>query len=81
MSADNYYEVKKHPWGGFTYVMGFDSYGGPTRAARGDDPQFADVWNAYKAASDDGWTEYGVVFHPECEQALRDYWGPATTLL
>lgn len=25
MSADNYYVVKPHPEGGFTYVMGFAS--------------------------------------------------------
>lgn len=25
MSADNYYLVRKHPLGGFTYVMGFAS--------------------------------------------------------
>ena len=80
MSADNYYEIRKHPKGGFTYVMQIDSIPLNSQPINSD-PQFADVWNAYKAAANDGYTEYGVVFHPECEQALRDYWGPATTAL
>jgi hypothetical protein len=77
MSADNYYEVRKHPNGGFTYVMGFDSERGfgPSRNADINDPQFSDVWAAYSAAANE-WAEYPTTFHPECESALRDYWGP-----
>lgn len=81
MSADNYYEVRKHPNGGFTYVMGFDSdtdTRGP-RAARESDPQFDTVWAAWLAADNNGWTEYGISFNAECEDALRREAGPSYT--
>jgi hypothetical protein len=82
MSVDNYYEVRIHPLGGFTYIMGFASDNEPTRNPQDFDPQYMDIWNAYKAAiHDDVPAEHGVTFHPECEAALRDYWGPATTTL
>lgn len=71
MSADNYYEVRKHPLGGFTYVMGFDSDPKPDREPTENDPQYDDVWDAWEAAEDQGYTEYGTSFHPETRDALR----------
>jgi hypothetical protein len=41
VSADNYYIVKKHPEGGFTYVMGFDSDDDPDLSVGDHDPRFA----------------------------------------
>lgn len=79
MSADNYYEVRKHPKGGFTYVMGFDSDTRGAREATENDPQFDTAWAAWKAADADGWTEYGISFHVECEDALRWEAGPSYT--
>lgn len=70
MSADNYYEVRKHPNGGFTYVMGFDSSPYDPIVSE-NDPQFAGVWDAWNAAQDDGWTEYGVSFHSEVYADLQ----------
>lgn len=80
VSADNFYEVRKHPNGGFTYVMGFDSYPGHVREASEHDPQFADIWDAYNGAQSQ-WAEYPTIFHPECGDALRTYWGPSSTPL
>jgi hypothetical protein len=79
MSADNSYVVRKHPNGGFTYVMEMGH--APVREAHTWDKQYADVWLAYRAAMDDMWTEYGISFHEECADALRDYWGESTTPL
>jgi hypothetical protein len=71
VSADNYYVVRKHPDGGFTFVMGFDSDSRPDREPTFQDPWYDDVWKAWNAT---GWSEYGTTFHPECEDALRNYW-------
>lgn len=79
MSADNYYEVRKHPNGGFTYVTGFDSDTRGPRAARESDPQFDTAWAAWLAADSESWTEYGISFHTECEDALRREVGPSYT--
>lgn len=75
MSADNYYVVRLHPEGGFTYVMGFassdeDQYDIPVRENRfGWNMSFLSVKDAFKAANED-YSEYGVSVHPECEE----YW-------
>lgn len=68
MSADNYYVVRKHPEGGFTYLMGFASNGEDPEL---DDPRgyklprFASMELAWQAATAEG-SEYGVDIHPEC---------------
>lgn len=70
MSADNYYVVRKHPTGGFGYVMGFDSDIRPDRDVHKDDPSFPTIEDAIDAACDDGWTEYGIQIHPECQREV-----------
>jgi hypothetical protein len=72
MSSDNFYVVRKHPDGGYTYVMGFASHDvekdgsfkydlpvgkGSTRYTTFDD--------ALNSALED-YSEYGVFTHPEC---------------
>lgn len=69
MTINEYYEVRIRPNGTFGYTDGVYH----SRA-------FVDIWEAYKNAVNDP-IKRDVVFHPECEQALRDYWGPATTTL
>jgi hypothetical protein len=73
MSSDNFYVVRKHPSGGFTYVMGFAShdvnkdgsfnYDLPVRKG---DPVFNTFDDALNIALAD-YSEYGVFTHPECE--------------
>lgn len=75
MSSDNFYVVRKHPSGGYTYVMGFAShdvnkdgsfnYNLPVRKGAGKYKTFDDALNA---ALED-WSEYGVFTHPECEES------------
>lgn len=75
MSADNYYVVRIHPSGGFTYVMGFasdeeDEFEIPVEEGRfGWGMSFLSVKDAFQAACED-YSEYGVSVHPECEE----YW-------
>lgn len=73
MSSDNFYVVRKHPEGGFTYIMGFASndvekdgsfrYDLPIRSGAVKYKTFDDALNA---ALED-YSEYGVITHPECE--------------
>jgi hypothetical protein len=77
MSSDNYFVVRKHPEGGYTYVMGFES----DYENLGDnifvdinvkdtDPIYTDYEDALNAALED-MCEYGVVTHPECADEER----------
>lgn len=66
MSADNYYVVRRHPKGGFTYVMGFASDDQPDLTVSEKHPRFPDLWEAYAAASSE-YAEYGVQIHEECQ--------------
>lgn len=65
MSADNYYVVRLHPKGGFTYVMCFASDENPDLTVSDRHPMFPDLWEAYAAASSE-YAEYGVQIHDEC---------------
>lgn len=68
MSADNYYVVRKHPEGGFTYLMGFASNGEDPEFEEGGAyplPKYASLQLAHEAATAEG-SEYGVDIHPEC---------------
>lgn len=75
MSSDNYYVVRKNPKGGFSYVQGFasDEHNRSTEVFV-DYPvsDISKVYDTYKecleAALED-YSEYGVVTHPECEEA------------
>ena len=69
MSADNYFMVRKHPKGGFTYVMGFASDVDEDNIeiipeARESDPIFVTRDLAMEAALREE-AEYGASFHPE----------------
>lgn len=69
MSADNYYLVRKHPLGGFTYVMGFASDVDENDdeiipVAEESDPQFKTKEEAMRASSHQ-YAEYGHSYHPE----------------
>jgi len=75
MSSDNYFVVRKHPDGGYTYVTGFESDYANTESnifvdikVRDTDPIFTDYEDALNAALSD-YSEYGVVTHPECSDA------------
>jgi hypothetical protein len=72
MSSDNYFVVRKHPEGGYTYVMGFESDYENNEShvfvnikVKDSDPIFTDYEDALNAALAD-YSEYGVVTHPEC---------------
>lgn len=64
MSADNYYVVRKHPKGGYTYVTGFLSDDDPDLSVRSKHPRYDSALEAYREASR-GYSEYGVRFHEE----------------
>lgn len=72
MSADNYYLVRKHPLGGFTYVMGFasdtdDDGEEIIPEATISDPRF-DTKEAAMSACIHEYAEYGHDYHWElCE--------------
>ena len=72
MSADNYYLVRKHPLGGFTYVMGFasdvdDDDNEIVPEATVSDPRF-DTKEAAMSACMHEYAEYGYDYHWElCE--------------
>lgn len=73
MSADNWYLVRKHPLGGFTYVMGFASDVDEHGEERIPDVserslQFPTVEAALTAALAE-YSEYGVSVHEECNEA------------
>lgn len=69
MSADNYYLVRKHPLGGFTAVMGFDSYD-EDPIAHESDRQFDTVELAQLYGYLE-YSEYGVRIHPECYESVK----------
>ena len=69
MSADNYYLVRKHPLGGFTYVMGFASDTDDNGfeiipEATVSDPRF-DTKEAAMSACMHEYAEYGHDYHWE----------------
>ena len=71
MSSDNFYVVRKHPFGGFAAVQGFasdvdDNDEQIMPEAQITDHKFNTIsealsWAGYQYA------EYGVDIHPECE--------------
>lgn len=65
MSADNFYVVKAHPLGGYTYVQGFASDPDDTPLpATEAHPQYPTVRAAYLAACGEPICEYGVSVDP-----------------
>lgn len=72
MSADNYYVVRTHPLGGYTYVMGFASDDSPDRTAKPKDKSWSTVHEAVDAAVDE-YSEYGVSVHPECLETVPSH--------
>lgn len=65
MSADNYYVVRKHPSGGFTYVQGFASDEDEVLVVHPNAPQFRTWRDALDAASRE-YSEYGAMVADEC---------------
>lgn len=67
MSADNFFIVKPHPKGGFTYVQGFasDEEAGPWLTPTPEHRQWPTVALALQAAMND-YSEYGVSVDPSC---------------
>ena len=76
MSADNYYVVKKHPLGGFTYVQGFASDDemddAPPLVATKRHPQYATVREAFYAAEAEPICEYGVSIDADLDWGVGD---------
>lgn len=68
MSADNYMVVRKHPEGGYTYVMAFASDDEPDIDVKSNSPRYASL-NAALIAALQEYSEYGVEVHPECEMS------------
>jgi hypothetical protein len=71
LSADNYYVVRIHPQGGYTYVMGFASdpvAADPEVSDRA--PIFASLDEAVHAVSGE-YAEYGWSIHPEVMESLQ----------
>lgn len=71
MSADNFYIVRKHPFGGYAAVMGFasdvdDNDNQIYPEANVVDQQFKSIGEALNWAVIQ-YSEYGVDVHPECE--------------
>lgn len=72
MSADNYYVIRKHPSGGYTAIMAFDSdvdedgYQILPDALPGH-PVFPDM-DAAITFAETQWSEYGWYVHPECKR-------------
>lgn len=71
MSADNFYIVRKHPFGGYAAVMGFasdvdDNDEQIYPEAEITDQQFKSIGEALNWAVIQ-YSEYGVDVHPECE--------------
>lgn len=78
MSSDNFYVVRKHTDGGFTYVVGFASHDVDEDGAFNLDlpinqnsKQYKTFDEALTAALED-YSEYGVITHPECEEEEED---------
>lgn len=68
MSADNYYIVRKHPEGGYTYVMAFESDDNPDIDVKPNSPRYDSLSAALNAALME-YSEYGIAVHPECEES------------
>lgn len=68
MSADNYYIIRRHPKGGFSAVMGFES-NDDTPVVREDHLRFDTMRDAEVYASGE-YTEYGIQIHPECYESV-----------
>jgi hypothetical protein len=71
MSADNFYIVRKHPFGGYAAVQGFasdvdDNDEQIYPEANVTDQQFKSIGEALNWAVME-YSEYGVDVHPECE--------------
>lgn len=71
MSADNFYIVRKHPFGGYAAVMGFasdvdDNDEQIYPEVEVTDQQFKSIGEALNWAVIQ-YSEYGVDVHPECE--------------
>jgi hypothetical protein len=71
MSSDNFYIVRKHPFGGYAAVMGFasdvdDNDNQIYPEANVVDQQFKSIGEALNWAVIQ-YSEYGVDVHPECE--------------
>lgn len=72
MSADNFYIVRKHPFGGFAAVQGFASDVDENDEqiypeVNVTDQQFKSIGEALNWAVIQ-YSEYGVDVHPECEE-------------
>ena len=70
MSADNFNLIRRHPLGGFTYVMSFASDEGHASAPTSRSRQFKTFEEALACAREE-YTEYGVAVHSECHQDTR----------
>lgn len=75
MSSDNFYIVRKHPFGGFAAVQGFASDVDENDEqiypeASVTDKQFKTIGEALNYAVTE-YSEYGVDVHPECESKSR----------
>jgi hypothetical protein len=73
MSSDNFYVVRKHPEGGYTYITGFASFDinkdGSFKydlPVNNNNVKYKTFDDALNAALED-YSEYGVFTHPECE--------------
>lgn len=69
MSSDNYYVVRKHPKGGYGYVMEFASDDVSDSEVHPDSPQFPTIEAASSRACLE-YAEYGVVVDPACYEPL-----------
>ena len=73
MSADNFYIVRKHPFGGYAAVQGFASDVDDNDMqiypeAEVTDQQFKSIGEALNWAVSQ-YSEYGVDVHPECAES------------
>jgi hypothetical protein len=69
MSADNFNIIRRHPSGGFTYVMDFASSEEAYPEAKINSPRFESFALAMDEAQRDD-AEYGVRVHPECYEKI-----------
>lgn len=73
MSSDNFYVVRKHPNGGFTYVMGSASHDIDSDGSFnynipvGKTSQQYNTFDEALTSALEDYSEYGVITHPECE--------------
>lgn len=71
MSADNYYEIKRHPNGGYTPVMGFASDDTPLVVDPKRHQSFSTPYEAYDEAAKDWIIEYGIHFDREVLEDMK----------